>query len=143
MEVREHNPGHNTVGLKIATMVNFTSQSFARFLIFLLISLCSTVSDLGAQSNFSPTLNAINPASVGAGSGNTTITLTGTGFVPGSVVRINGTAVTTNFINSATLTAVIPASFLASSASLGVSVFNPDTVQTFWEEMSSSWVRAA
>ncbi|WP_196398880.1 IPT/TIG domain-containing protein, partial [Legionella saoudiensis] len=56
-----------------------------------------------------PSLSGITPAS-GSIAGGTTITLTGSGFVPGMSVTLGGTAATNvTVVNSTTLTAVTPA----------------------------------
>ncbi|MFJ1270226.1 IPT/TIG domain-containing protein, partial [Legionella lytica] len=56
-----------------------------------------------------PTLTSIAPNS-GTTAGGTTITLTGTGFVPGATVQLDGiNAVNVQVLNNTTLTAVTPA----------------------------------
>ena len=45
-----------------------------------------------------PTLTAITPAAVSAGSGAFTLTVTGTGFVPASTVDVDGSARTTHYL---------------------------------------------
>src|SRR5437899_334614 len=97
---------------------------------------CAFVLYVSAQSSVPPTLTAVSPTSVGVGAGPTTITLTGTGFLPSSVVRVNGAAVNTTYVSSSSMTAMIPASQLANSAVLQVSVLNggtPSSVSNFIE----------
>jgi hypothetical protein len=72
-----------------------------------------------------PTLNNLSPDTVTAGSGGFTLTLSGSNFIPASVVQVNGSNRTTTFISSTQLTAAIPASDVGSSADLSVSVVNP------------------
>jgi hypothetical protein len=72
-----------------------------------------------------PSLSSISPASVSAGSAAFTLTLTGSGFIPGSVVRVNGASRTTTVVSGTQLTAQIPASDVATGANLSVTVFNP------------------
>ena len=55
------------------------------------------------------TLTSFTPNTANLGDPNKTITLTGLGFISGSVVQVNGTAVATTFVSPTTLTAVIPA----------------------------------
>ncbi|MFJ1270235.1 IPT/TIG domain-containing protein, partial [Legionella lytica] len=56
-----------------------------------------------------PTLSSVLPSS-GSIAGGTTITLTGSGFIPGMSVTLGGTAATNvTVVNSTTLTAVTPA----------------------------------
>jgi hypothetical protein len=72
-----------------------------------------------------PTLAGIAPTSVNAGSSDTTITVTGGGFVNGAAVTFNGTALATTFVDLNHLTAVIPAKLLVAPASAKVGVVNP------------------
>jgi hypothetical protein len=76
-------------------------------------------------SNPAPTISSISPATAVAGSGNFTLTITGTNFVNGAVVRWNGSDRTTTFVSSTQLTAAIPASDVATAGTANVTVFNP------------------
>ena len=76
-------------------------------------------------NNPSPTITTISPATAVAGSGNFTLTITGTNFVNGAVVRWNGSDRTTTFVSSTQLTAAIPASDVATAGTANVTVFNP------------------
>ena len=76
-------------------------------------------------SNPVPTITAINPSSAVAGSGGFTLTIIGTNFVNGSVVRWNGSPRTTTFVSSTRLEAAIPASDVATAGTANVTVFNP------------------
>jgi hypothetical protein len=60
-----------------------------------------------------PVITSLAPSSVMAGSPDTMITVTGTGFDPSSVVNVDGIAVATTYVSPTELTAVIPASMLA------------------------------
>ena len=75
--------------------------------------------------NPAPVVSSISPATVNEGSGNTTLTVTGTGFCVQSVVELAGTAVATLFVNPTVLTAVVPAAQLANAGSVAVSVATP------------------
>jgi hypothetical protein len=70
-------------------------------------------------------LSALNPTSVLAASGAFTLTLTGTGFVPASMVRWNGADRPTTFVSTTQLTAQIPASDVLNAGTAQVNVFNP------------------
>ena len=70
-------------------------------------------------------LTSITPTIVPLGSPATTFTLTGSGFVAGSVVQVNGTAVATTYVNPTTLTALVPATYLAQAGTLAVRVLDP------------------
>jgi hypothetical protein len=72
-----------------------------------------------------PTLTALTPATVPLGSAATTIALTGTGFVPTSVVLLNGTAIATTYVSPVALTAIIPAASLTQAATLQLAVSTP------------------
>ena len=72
-----------------------------------------------------PTLTNINPTTVFAGSGDITLTVNGTNFLPNSSVQWAGASRTTTFVSSTQLTAAISAADLASAGSPAVSVFNP------------------
>ncbi len=78
-----------------------------------------------AVNNPQPLLSAINPASVQAGGGGFTLTVTGAGFVPGAVVRWNGADRLTTFSSNNTLTAAIPAADAATTGAANITVFNP------------------
>ena len=72
-----------------------------------------------------PTLSAIAPNAVPAGSPNTTITVTGANFVNQSTVEFNGAPLVTTFVSNQQLTAVIPATDLANAGSAAITVVNP------------------
>ncbi|MDR3590666.1 MAG: fibronectin type III domain-containing protein, partial [Negativicutes bacterium] len=72
-----------------------------------------------------PVLNSISQTSAAIGSAGFTLTANGSSFVSSSVVNWNGSALTTTFVNSAQLTAAVPASKLSSAGTVSVTVFNP------------------
>jgi hypothetical protein len=72
-------------------------------------------------------LSAITPATATVGAGATTVTLTGSGFVPTAAARVNGTAIPTTYVSGTTLTAVIPASELTTLGTLNITVSDPST----------------
>jgi hypothetical protein len=76
-------------------------------------------------NNPAPSLSSISPTTATAGSPGFTMTLTGSSFVPNSVVRVNGVNRTTSFVSATQLTAAIPASDIASAGTLSITVFNP------------------
>ena len=83
-----------------------------------------------ARTNFgtpspAPQLSSINPASTSAGSPAINITVSGSGFTNGSLVRWNGTDRNTTFVSSTQLTAQIDSADLASQGSGSVTVFTP------------------
>jgi len=72
-----------------------------------------------------PTITNINPSSATAGGVDFTLTVNGTNFVSGSIVRWNGANRTTSYISSTQLQASITAADIASSGTATVTVFNP------------------
>ncbi|MBI4474298.1 MAG: hypothetical protein HY646_16635 [Acidobacteria bacterium] len=56
---------------------------------------------------------------------NQSLTVRGSGFVEGAIVRVNTEALPTTFVNSNTLTTILPPSRLASPAILNITVINP------------------
>lgn len=80
----------------------------------LLLAACgggSTGNSMPAQP---AVLTSISPTSVPAGAGATTLQLTGTNFVSGSVVTFNGSNLATMYVSATSLSALIPASSLNS-----------------------------
>jgi hypothetical protein len=88
------------------------------------------ISSLFAQSNPVPYINQpLMPTSVAPGSAAFTLTLNGTGFVSGAVVKVNGASVTTTFVNSNQLKASIPATDVATARTDEIAVLNPGTAE--------------
>src|SRR5579884_1403902 len=72
-----------------------------------------------------PSTSSLNPASAYQGYGNFTLTVKGSGFVSGSVVNWNGTALPTTYVSSSQLTASVPSSDTANVGTASVTVVNP------------------
>lgn len=72
-----------------------------------------------------PSITAITPDSVTAGSAAFTLTVAGAGFDQASNVQWNGSARPTTFVNNSTLTAQITAADVATPASIPVTVSTP------------------
>ncbi|HOS48099.1 MAG TPA: hypothetical protein PLG57_05655 [Bacteroidia bacterium] len=89
------------------------------------VSLDLSVPDNSIPNNPTPTLTGINPSSAVAGSSSFTLTVSGSSFISGSIVKWNGTALTTTFVNASQLTAVVPATNISAAGSATVTVFNP------------------
>lgn len=77
------------------------------------------------QPNPVPTLASLNPNTATAGGAAFTLTVNGTNFVNGAVVRWNNADRNTSFVSATQLTAAIPASDIATSGTATVTVFNP------------------
>src|SRR5262249_26248240 len=72
-----------------------------------------------------PSLTSLSPNVVADRSPAFTLTVTGTGFVPGAQIIIKGTSRVTTLVNSTTLTTMVPATDVASVGTLSVQVINP------------------
>jgi uncharacterized protein (TIGR03437 family) len=73
-----------------------------------------------------PAITSISPTSAIIGSSSQPLTITGSGFVSGSVVNCNTTNLTTTFVSATSLTATIPANLLTSVGAATITVTNPD-----------------
>jgi YVTN family beta-propeller protein len=109
-------------------------NTFPLLLVSLLLLLAgcggATSQPSGTQSSSSgsnpvPTIAKISPNSGTAGGATFTLTINGTNFVAGSTVNFGGSAPVTTFDNPMQLTAAIPASSIASTGTLAVTVANP------------------
>lgn len=69
-----------------------------------------------SSPNPAPAVTSISPSTGIANGPDTALIVSGTGFVPGSTVLWNNTMLATTFVNSAQLSAMIPASFFASNS---------------------------
>jgi len=77
-----------------------------------------------------PALTTLSPSTYPVGSSTFTLTLTGSHFVSGDTVTWAGSPLTTTYVSSTTLTAVVPASDLAVAGSFNVAVNNPTNSRT-------------
>lgn len=73
-----------------------------------------------------PALTGIAPANVNAGSVGFTLTVNGSGFVQGSVVRVDGNPRATTFVSSTQLTIQIADTEVANAGTLVIDVANPE-----------------
>ena len=76
-------------------------------------------------SNPVPQLQASNPSSVDAGSADIIFTVSGSNFIPTSVIQWNGVALTTSYLSDSYLEAQVPASNLSNPGVAEVVVVNP------------------
>jgi hypothetical protein len=80
----------------------------------------------GTSTNPVPFINQpLLPDAVAPGGPPFTLTVNGTGFVSGSVVNWNGSALVTQFINGLQLKATVPAADIATPSTASVTVVNP------------------
>jgi len=72
-----------------------------------------------------PTVGSLSPSTTLMGGAAFTLTVSGSGFQPVSVVQWNGSALSTSYVSATTLTASVPATDLASGGNATVSVVTP------------------
>lgn len=75
-------------------------------------------------ASLAPAITTLSPATVNAGSGAFTLTVTGTNFAPGTQVNWNGTALATTITDGQHMTAQVPASDVAVDGRASVVAFN-------------------
>jgi hypothetical protein len=100
---------------------------FRRIFPLVFAGICSAICPnlVYASSNPVPYLNPIQPSAVAPGGSAFTLTVTGTGFVTGSVVDWNGSPRATTFVSSSQLTAAITAADIASPTTATITVISP------------------
>lgn len=76
-------------------------------------------------STSTPVLAGLSPSTAAPGGSAFTLTINGSGFVTGSSVLWNGSALSTGFVSGVQLTAFVPANLIASPGSASVTVTNP------------------
>jgi IPT/TIG domain-containing protein/WD40 repeat protein len=77
------------------------------------------------QSNTGAVITSLSPANATAGGGDFTLTLTGAGFEQKTVVHWNGQNLATTFVNSLSVTAVVPAANTAKAGIFFVNTISP------------------
>jgi hypothetical protein len=80
---------------------------------------------INPTTNPTPMLQALNPASVNAGSADLIFTVYGSNFIPTSVIQWNGVALTTSYLSDSYLVAQVPAVNLANPGVAEVVVLTP------------------
>lgn len=76
-------------------------------------------------NNATPVLSSVSPATILIGSGNTSITISGSLFQSTSVVKLGAAVISSVFVSANSMTATIPSGNLASIATLSITVTNP------------------
>lgn len=79
----------------------------------------------GSDSNPVPLLEGISPGEGNAGSTNFTFLVLGDNFVGSSIVRWNGTDLSTEYVGRTQLKATVPTALLATPGQYPVRVYNP------------------
>jgi hypothetical protein len=77
-----------------------------------------------------PSIAALSPPSMAAGSPAFTLTVNGTNFSSTAMVNWNGAAQSTTFVSANQLMMMVPAAAIANSGSVAVTVTNPATPGT-------------
>jgi hypothetical protein len=72
-----------------------------------------------------PSISAISPTSTSSGLPAFTLTVSGSGFINASTINWNGTALPTTYSSSSSLSAQVPASYIAAAGSASITVQNP------------------
>lgn len=71
-----------------------------------------------------PTIGSLSPSTAVHGGAQFTLTVNGAGYSPAAVVSFGGTNLTTTFVNSGQLTAIVTAALIAAAGTPGVIVTN-------------------
>jgi hypothetical protein len=79
----------------------------------------------GTQTVPAPVMGTISPAIVSEGGKSLTLQVSGSKFVPKSVITWNGTALATTFVQDSMLTATVAATRIASAGTVNVAVKSP------------------
>jgi hypothetical protein len=82
-------------------------------------------SSSSSSQNPVPSITSLSPSTSPAGSRALALTVTGTKFISGSVVRWNGSTRATTYVSSTSLNATITPDDMAASGSATVTVYNP------------------
>ena len=77
-----------------------------------------------------PSIAALSPPSMAAGSPAFTLTVNGTNFSSTAMVNWNGAAQSTTFVSANQLTMAVPAAAVATSTTVSITVTNPATPGT-------------
>ncbi|MCW5968285.1 MAG: hypothetical protein KIT57_07205 [Blastocatellales bacterium] len=77
-----------------------------------------------AESNPVPRINSLSPSTIIVGGPSFTMIVSGTGFFPGSIVRLNSSPRQTTYISATELQVQVPASDTANVGTIVVTVFN-------------------
>ncbi len=81
-------------------------------------------------NNLVPTITSISPSPVIVGGAGRSYTVTGTGFVSGSVVNLNGSARLTTYTSATQLSVYLPYTDIAAAGTFNITVANPNIVGT-------------
>ena len=116
-----------------ATQLSFqltaADQAFANFLSVVVTNSATGGSTSPASTlavnNPAPTITSLGTQIVQVGFPDTTITISGSGFLPATIAQFNGKPLSTTFVSTTQLTAVLPSADLATTGKFAVTTFNP------------------
>ena len=117
MAVNQLSPGASTATAQV------TATQADPYLTNNQVSTTATIS--GVALNPTPSLTALSPSTVLAGSSDALVTLTGSGFNANSVALLDGSPLPTTVVSASQLTAAVPQSSLASLGWHALSVASP------------------
>jgi hypothetical protein len=117
------NPGYHVADV----LVNGVSVGAVTTFTFTSITANQKISATFAQ-NAALSITQLNPSSATAGGAGFPLTVTGTGYIPGSTVYWNGVSRSTTFGSTTQVTAMILASDIASAGTASVTVINPGPI---------------
>ena len=75
--------------------------------------------------NPAPVIASVSPTSALAGTASVVLNFIGTGFVPSTVINVNGAPRTTTFVSPTQVSAALPSTDLASAGTLSIAAVNP------------------
>ncbi len=90
------------------------------------LDLANKIVDIGAYELNPPLIKGLNPPAADEQGASFTLTISGTGFVPGATVSFNGTILTPLTVGSSQITVTVPGALLPDEGTAKVSVSIPD-----------------
>ncbi len=77
-----------------------------------------------SSSNPTPALVSVNPTSVKEFGPTTLLNISGAGFIPGSIVRVDAEALTTLYTDASHIAAILPVGQITTTGTVSITVFN-------------------
>ncbi len=114
-----------TLGSAVSASWNLQTARGTGNLVLPPVPVFTVVSTPFTANNPVPKLASLGTSTAVEGSGTLTIAVNGSGFVAGSLVMWNGTALATTYVSAAQLMAVVPAALVAEEGTAAVAVTSP------------------
>ena len=116
-----------------ATQLTFqltaVDQAFANYLSVVVTNSATGGSTSPASSlevdNPVPTITSLNTPILPLNSSDTVVAINGSGFVPTTIARLNGSPLVTTYVSPTQVTAVVPTADLATAGKFALTTFNP------------------